>query len=73
MTIGIDFGTKIEEVAGNMVKCCIWDTAGQECFRSISRSYYRNADGILIVYDITDRETFDDVENWIKEVKENAS
>ena len=55
-----------------MVKAQIWDTAGQERYRSIASSYYRGAVGALLVYDITDRESFNHVPMWLKEVEENA-
>lgn len=54
-TIGVEFGTRIIEVAGQKIKLQIWDTAGQERFRAVTRSYYRGAAGALMVYDITRR------------------
>lgn len=54
-TIGVEFGTRITEVAGQKIKLQIWDTAGQERFRAVTRSYYRGAAGALMVYDITRR------------------
>ena len=59
LTIGVDFGAKPIEIGGSEVKLQIWDTAGQESFRSIARSYYRDAAGALLVYDITRKESFD--------------
>lgn len=50
----------------------IWDTAGQERFRTITVSYFRGANGIMLVYDVTDRETFESVEGWIQQIKEHA-
>ena len=55
-----------------MVKAQIWDTAGQERYRSIASSYYRGAVGALLVYDVTDRASFNHVPMWLKEVEENA-
>lgn len=52
------------------IKCQIWDTAGQEKFRAISNSYYRGAIGVMLVYDITKQSTFDNLEKWLKELKE---
>jgi len=60
-------------IDGRQVKLQIWDTAGQESFRSITRSYYRGAAGALLVYDITRRETFTQLEKWLTEARENAS
>mmetsp|Transcript_39549 Transcript_39549/g.77801 ORF Transcript_39549/g.77801 Transcript_39549/m.77801 type:complete len:134 (+) Transcript_39549:37-438(+) len=57
-TIGVEFGSKILPVAGRNVKLQIWDTAGQERFRSVTRSYYRNAIGCLLVYDISSRDSY---------------
>lgn len=54
---------------GNIIKLQIWDTAGQERFRTLTASYYRGAQGIIIVYDVTDRETFDNVRTWISEIE----
>eukprot|EP00662_Eupelagonemidae_sp_cell21_P055459 gene55459-57495_t len=59
MTIGVEFGTRMVDLDGRRVKMQIWDTAGQESFRSITRSYFRGAVGALLVYDVTRRETFD--------------
>jgi len=58
---------------GRQVKLQIWDTAGQESFRSITRSYYRGAHGALLVYDITRRETFNHLKGWLQEVRENSN
>ena len=55
------------------VKLQIWDTAGQESFRSITRSYYRGAAGALLVYDITRRDTFDNLRRWLKEARQNST
>jgi Ras-related protein Rab-8A len=72
-TIGIDFKIKTIEVKGFRVKLQIWDTAGQERFRTITTAYYRGAMGILVVYDISNEKTFDNVQNWIRNIKEHAS
>jgi len=63
-TIGVDFKIKNVEVNDKVVKLHIWDTAGQERFKTITATYYKGAHGIIIVYDITDRSSFNDVENW---------
>ena len=72
-TIGVDFKIKTVDLDGKVVKLQIWDTAGQERFRTITSSYYRGAHGIIIVYDVTDTESFDNVKNWLKEIDKNAS
>merc|ERR1712187_77843 len=72
-TIGVEFGTRIIEVSGQKIKLQIWDTAGQERFRSVTRSYYRGACGALLVYDITDRESFNSVSGWLSDAKTLAS
>jgi len=72
-TIGVDFKIKTIEVENKVVKLQIWDTAGQEKFRTITSSYYRGAHGIIIVYDVTNRESFDNVKNWINEIARYAS
>ena len=58
-TIGVDFKTKHMEVAGKKIKLTIWDTAGQERFRTLTSSYYRGAQGIALVYDVSRRDTFE--------------
>ncbi len=73
LTIGVDFGSRIIEVGGERVKLQIWDTAGQESFRSIARSYYRDASGALLVYDVTRRETFQHLERWLLETRQFSS
>lgn len=70
-TIGIDFNVKILPIDDKVnVKLQIWDTCGQERFRALTRSYYRNADAIVIVYDITSEKSFDNAQIWIKEVEQ---
>ena len=70
-TIGIDFKTKFMKVKDSTVKVLIWDTAGQEKFQNVAKSYYKGANGVLLVYDITNRKSFERVEFWLKELKEN--
>ena len=72
-TIGVDFKIKTLEIEGKSVKLQIWDTAGQERFRNIVSSYYKGAHGIMMVYDITDLESFRYLDSWIKEIEKNAS
>jgi len=68
-TIGVDFSMKTVIVDGKKVKLQIWDTAGQERFRTITQSYYRSANGVIIVYDITKRSSFLSLQRWIEEVR----
>ncbi|KAJ3424570.1 ras-related protein rab-2-a [Anaeramoeba flamelloides] len=73
LTIGVEFGSRVIEVDGVSIKLKIWDTAGQETFRSITRSYYRGAASAILVYDVTRRDTFDQLESWIEDARQNAS
>ncbi|CAM2710519.1 unnamed protein product [Rotaria socialis] len=72
-TIGAEFGSKILNVGDKTVKLQIWDTAGQERFRSVTRSYYRGASGALLVYDVTCRESYNAITNWLSDVRTLAS
>ena len=72
-TIGVDFKIKTIEVDGKTVKLQIWDTAGQERFKTITSSYYKGAHGIIVVYDITDKESFKNINTWMNEVEKHAS
>jgi len=76
-TIGVDFKIRNITLAGRTIKLQIWDTAGQERFRSIGTTYYRGAHGIILVYDITNHESFQHADRWLKEIethgKENCS
>ena len=67
-TMGVDFKIRTLEIDGRVVKLQIWDTAGQERFRNITSSYYRGAHGIMMVYDITNQESFANLNQWFKEV-----
>jgi len=71
-TIGIDFKIKHVDIEGVRVKLQIWDTAGQERFRTITVSYFRGAHGVILVYDVTDRETFENIRHWLTQIKEYA-
>ncbi|KAL5370446.1 putative Rab2 GTPase [Cryptosporidium parvum] len=73
LTIGVEFGARIINLDAKKIKLQIWDTAGQESFRSITRSYYRGAAGALLVYDITRRDTFNHLSKWLNDVKRNAT
>ena len=85
-TIGVDFvilffiiffyflqKLKTLEVNGKKVKLQIWDTAGQERFKNITESYYRGGNGVLVVYDITDRDSFENLNSWLIEIEKNAN
>jgi len=67
-TIGVDLKVKIVHVRGKKIKLTIWDTAGQERFRTLTSAYYRGAQGVILVYDVTRKETFDNIREWLKEV-----
>lgn len=72
-TIGVEFMSKVVQVDNNeLVKTQIWDTAGQERYQMIAGSYYRRAEGAVIVYDVTNEKTFEHVPKWMKAVEENA-
>jgi len=73
LTIGVEFGSRTLTIDNNQVKLQIWDTAGQEKFRSITRSYYRGAAGALLVYDITRRETFDHLTTWLEDCRKYSN
>ncbi|WVQ85108.1 hypothetical protein IAT38_007273 [Cryptococcus sp. DSM 104549] len=67
-TIGVDFKVKSIELDGKKYKLSIWDTAGQERFRTLTSSYYRGAQGVILVYDVSSRQTFDELLKWFKEI-----
>lgn len=71
-TIGVEFATRSISHDGKIIKAQIWDTAGQERYRAITSAYYRGAVGALLVYDISKRLTFENVERWLKELRTHA-
>jgi len=71
-TIGVDFKIRTVEIGGKTVKLQIWDTAGQEKFRTITSTYYRGAHGIAIVYDVTDSVSFNHLNMWLGEIERSA-
>jgi len=68
-TIGIDYKTKDVNINNKSIKLKIWDTAGQERFRNITQQYYKGADGIVLVFDLTDRNSFEKVREWMKQIQ----
>jgi len=72
-TIGVEFATRSVSIEGRTIKAQIWDTAGQERYRAITSAYYRGAVGALVVYDITKESSFENVEKWLVELRENAT
>ncbi len=71
-TVGTDFKIKIINYENKIIKLQIWDTAGEERFRTISKTYYNGAHGIIIMYDVTNRNSFESVRNWMKQINVNA-
>ncbi|CAL1293687.1 unnamed protein product [Larinioides sclopetarius] len=71
-TIGVDFKIRTLEIDGEKVKLQIWDTAGQERFRTITSTYYRGTHGVIVVYDVTNGESFANVKRWLHEIEQNC-
>ena len=71
-TIGIEFFNKEERINDQIIQIKLWDTAGQEIFHPLTKNFYRKADGIIIVYDITNKESFDRIQDWVKSVYDNT-
>ncbi len=71
-TIGVDFKIKLLQVDETVVKLQIWDTAGQERFRAITSTYYRGSSGIMLVYDITNEKSFQNLSKWLEEIRQHA-
>ena len=67
-TIGVDFRFKCVDIGERKCKLQIWDTAGQERFKTVTSAYYRGADGIIIVFDQTDKESFNNIQHWIEDI-----
>ena len=73
-TIGLDYRLKTMTLkSGKTVKLQIWDTAGQDRFRAITKNYYKGANGIILIYDVTNKQTYDNVSNWISQIQEEVS
>ena len=71
-TIGVEFATKQFTIKDNIIKTQIWDTAGQERYRTITSSFYKGAKGCLLVYDITRKESFENIDKWISDIKSTS-
>ena len=71
-TVGMDFQDKIIEIEDKKVRLQVWDTAGQERFRNVTKSYFQSSQGLLVVYDITDKDSFENINFWMENVKKNA-
>ena len=72
LTIGIDFKIKVIEIEGKNIKLQIWDTAGQDRFRTITKTYYKGSHGVILVYDVCDERSFGNVKNWVNQIEQNA-
>ena len=72
-TLGVEYMDKTVDYNNFKIKLQIWDTSGEEKYRSITKSYYKNAEGLLVIFDITNEESFNHVKNWINEAKDNNS
>ncbi|XP_071577556.1 ras-related protein Rab-37 isoform X2 [Temnothorax nylanderi] len=72
-TVGIDFRNKVVTVDDTPIKLQIWDTAGQERFRSVTHAYYRDAHALLLLYDVTNKTSYDNIRAWLSEIREHAS
>ena len=71
-TIGMEYATQTLNVDKHLIRAQIWDTAGQERYRAIANAYYRQAVGVLVVYDITERTTFENLDRWLNEIRTHA-
>mgnify|MGYP006279093871 FL=1 len=72
VTVGVEFGAFLMQIDDKIIKLQIWDTAGQESFKSLNKIFYRGSHWVFLVYDITREETFNNIEDWLKEVKMNT-
>ena len=71
-TIGVDFKIKYMTVNDKIIKLQLWDSAGNEQFRSITKCYYKGTSGVIIVYDVTDVNSFNNIKTWVNDIKENS-
>lgn len=72
VTVGVEFGAFLLQIDDKIIKLQIWDTAGQESFKSLNKIFYRGSHCVFLVYDLTREETFNNIEDWLKEVKMNT-
>ncbi|CAD8091274.1 unnamed protein product [Paramecium sonneborni] len=72
ITIGVEFAQKNISINGKEIKLAIWDTCGAEQYRALTKIYYQGAAGALLIFDITDRSSFDNLEKWIKDIEQNT-
>jgi small GTP-binding protein len=70
-TVGLDYHTKIEDINNQTIQIKLWDTAGQERFKSLTQNLFRNAEGVLLVFDVSKNETFYNLKDWIASIKKN--
>lgn len=73
VTIGVEYGARVLKVGDKLIKLELWDTAGQEAFRAITRSFYRNANGVILMYNLTRLDSFENLEDWLREVRTNSA
>ena len=71
-TIGVEFATKTVQINGKTAKAQIWDTAGQERYRAVTSAYYKGANGAMVIYDITNSVSFNSLQKWLKELRDNS-
>ena len=71
-TIGADYSIKVHQLQKKKINVRFWDTAGQEKYRAISKKFYKDAHGVILVYDVTNKDSFDYLQNWKKEIEENC-
>lgn len=72
ITIGVELGNKVLQLENNIIKFQIWDTSGQENYRSVTRSFYRRAGCAILVFDLTDSSSFYNCESWVREIRQNS-
>jgi small GTP-binding protein len=72
-TAGLDYFTRDEKVESRIIRLKIWDTAGQEQFKSLTRNFYKNSDGAIVVFDVSNRNSFDKVQEWIQSIYDSAN